>query len=155
MIGNYIGPAQGIWLEIDDKLLVALPGPPRENRTMFDTIVLPRIVKSSSSPSTRTLTIAGLAETEVHEILAPIIEQFTELRVSIFPAPWEIRVSIFSNANQSGLSQDIQLFIEKTRISFGDYLASLDGETIAPTFCGCYRRRYWWCVEYAIDASFW
>ena len=60
LITNDYGTAPGIWLEHRDKIIVLLPGPPRELEPMFIEKIMPLLPSSGSSLVSRTLKVVGL-----------------------------------------------------------------------------------------------
>lgn len=68
---NPLGTAPGLWLPLPDRLLVALPGVPREMRVIFDRAVLPRLRRLRGLPAVAQLTLrtAGLVELQIEQRL--------------------------------------------------------------------------------------
>ena len=69
---NPNGTAPGWWVErADGGLIVALPGPPREMRPMWEDHALPRLIdRGAGVPSvSRTLRLAGIGESQVADLL--------------------------------------------------------------------------------------
>jgi nicotinamide-nucleotide amidase len=66
-IPNPNGTAPGWWVERDDRVIVALPGPPREMRPMWQESVLPRLVERGlgRDQEVRTLRTTGIGESLV------------------------------------------------------------------------------------------
>jgi nicotinamide-nucleotide amidase len=66
-IPNPNGTAPGWWVERDDRVIVALPGPPREMRPMWQQSVLPRLVERGlgRDQDVRTLRTTGIGESLV------------------------------------------------------------------------------------------
>ena len=48
LLYNDFGTAPGIWLKHQDKIIILLPGPPREMEPMFTEIVLPFLPATGS-----------------------------------------------------------------------------------------------------------
>ena len=72
---NPLGTAPGWWVEKENRLLIALPGPPDELRRMWEKEVLPRLKTRLGQEVllTRTLKTFGLPEAVVDEALAPFL----------------------------------------------------------------------------------
>ena len=79
MITNDYGDP-GIWLEHRDKIIVLLPGPPRELEPMF----IEKIMLFCRPAATwfRTLKVVGLGESSVEDKLAEIIAAQTNLYIA-------------------------------------------------------------------------
>jgi nicotinamide-nucleotide amidase len=71
-IPNPGGTAPGWWVERDGRIIVAMPGPPREMQPMWHEAVLPRLRHKTGGTIivSRTLKTFGLAEARVAEIVA-------------------------------------------------------------------------------------
>jgi nicotinamide-nucleotide amidase len=71
---NPNGTAPGLWCEIGGKVVIALPGPPRELKPMYDASVLPRLRLRCGALvlCRRTVRVAGRGESHVEEVAAPI-----------------------------------------------------------------------------------
>ncbi len=71
---NPMGSAPGLWLEHGDRVVVLLPGPPREVHPMFETHVGPRLAERTGGNRLRrrVLKITGYAESQVDEIAQPV-----------------------------------------------------------------------------------
>lgn len=75
-IPNANGTAPGWWVDTPDgRVVVALPGPPREMRPMWTGWVLPRLRERGLGQATVTLTLrtAGLGESVIAERLGPLL----------------------------------------------------------------------------------
>ena len=74
LLPNPRGTAAGLWIHWRDKVIVALPGPPRELEPMFDESLLNQLRNRTRdmSLSRRVLRITGLTESQVEELTQPI-----------------------------------------------------------------------------------
>jgi nicotinamide-nucleotide amidase len=74
VLPNPAGTAPGLWLARDDRVIVLLPGPPRELTPMFDVHVAPRLAaRTSATPlRRRVIRVAGRTESHVEEVAQPI-----------------------------------------------------------------------------------
>ncbi|MBU2613969.1 MAG: competence/damage-inducible protein A [Elusimicrobia bacterium] len=75
-IENKFGTAPGQFLEHNNKLIVILPGPPKEMHTMFESFLAPLLKNKYCGiiAKSKTIHIFGLGESKVNEIIKPIIE---------------------------------------------------------------------------------
>ena len=73
-IPNAWGTAPGWWLEKDGRILVAMPGPPRELQEMWQEKVQPRLQQFSSSIIlSKTFKTLGLSEAKLGEMVSPML----------------------------------------------------------------------------------
>jgi competence/damage-inducible protein CinA-like protein len=85
VIDNPNGTAPGLWLESGKTAIVLLPGPPRELKPMFDTLVRDRLAPASSGGGLfrRVLRITGRTESDVDAHAQPIYGPWTKQAVPI------------------------------------------------------------------------
>jgi nicotinamide-nucleotide amidase len=73
---NPNGTAPGQWIELDQQVIVLLPGPPRELIPMFEREVLPHLHEQGWASATEApvqLRSIGVGESKVAELLEPIL----------------------------------------------------------------------------------
>lgn len=73
IVPNPNGTAPGLWLEHDQRVVVLLPGPPRELKPMMESLARERLT-GRAGPSrvmTRVLRIAGQGESHAEEVARP------------------------------------------------------------------------------------
>ena len=72
VIPNPVGTAPGWWIEREGKIIVVMPGPPREMKLMWEEQVFPKLVSSYTGDSIvcRTLKTLGLSEAGVDEMVS-------------------------------------------------------------------------------------
>ena len=75
-IPNPLGTAPGWWVEQDGRILVAMPGPPRELDRMWTFEVSPRLRERNRGVAivTRTLKTFGITEGGLDQMLAPLFD---------------------------------------------------------------------------------
>lgn len=73
-IPNDRGTAPGWWVEKDDRILIAMPGPPGEMHHLWQTLVRPGLQRLSSSDViiSKTIKLWGLSESRVNELCLPL-----------------------------------------------------------------------------------
>jgi nicotinamide-nucleotide amidase len=78
VIANANGSAPGLWLEVGDRVVVLLPGPPRELKPMFATLVDERLrVRTDGAGVARSvLKLTGRIESQVDELLQPLYDEW-------------------------------------------------------------------------------
>lgn len=82
------GSACGFYLKYEDNWLYFLPGVPREMQLLFDTHVLPSLLRLAAGGETvcqRTLRFFGLHETELESLLQGLDEDEAGLSVGYYP----------------------------------------------------------------------
>ena len=93
---NPNGTAPGLWLEDDDRVIVLLPGPPRELKPMIESIARERL-SGRAGPArviTRVLRIAGQGESHAEEVARPFFalwrSEGREIEATTLAAPGSI-----------------------------------------------------------------
>jgi nicotinamide-nucleotide amidase len=74
VLPNTNGTAPGLWIEHEQKLIVLLPGPPRELKPMFEAVIQERLLGhvGASRLFRRLLRITGRTESYVEEKMQPL-----------------------------------------------------------------------------------
>jgi len=75
VIHNASGTAPGWWVEKDKRILVAMPGPPREMKPMWYHQILPRLrqIVTGAIIVSKTFKTFGLTEASVGELVSPLL----------------------------------------------------------------------------------
>jgi nicotinamide-nucleotide amidase len=102
---NENGTAPGLWLEPEPaKVILLLPGPPKELQPMFEEHCLPRLRPLTGKHvfATKVLRVAGLAESEVEEKLAPIYRRYENPQTTVLASPGQIEVHLRATGADAG-----------------------------------------------------
>ncbi len=75
IVPNPRGTAPGWWVENDNRIIITMPGPPREMELMWTKEIVPRLQQRSSEAVivSKTLKTFGLTEAEVDERASPFL----------------------------------------------------------------------------------
>jgi nicotinamide-nucleotide amidase len=99
VLPNLNGTAPGLAIESGGKLIVLLPGPPRELKPMFEQFVLPLIHKKLGATQPldcRTFKVARLGESLVEERVAPVLADLADLELGYCARMGEVEVRIIA-----------------------------------------------------------
>jgi nicotinamide-nucleotide amidase len=100
VLPNRNGTAPGLAIDEGDKLILLLPGPPRELKPMFEEYVLPVLEKHYGTQprfDCRTFKVVGLAESIVEEKVAPVLADLPDLELGYSAKMGEVEVRIISH----------------------------------------------------------
>ncbi len=100
VLPNRNGTAPGLALDEGGKLILLLPGPPRELKPMFEEYVLPVLEKHFDVQpqfDCRTFKVVGLAESIVEEKVAPVLADLPDLELGYSAKMGEVEVRIISH----------------------------------------------------------
>jgi nicotinamide-nucleotide amidase len=102
ILENRRGTAPGQLLEHAGRLVVLLPGPPGEMKPMFDEQVLPRL-RERAGPARvvrrRVLRIAGMPESGVDEVAAPVYSRYENPKTTILGAPGQVELHLVAQGD--------------------------------------------------------
>jgi nicotinamide-nucleotide amidase len=100
ILDNPNGSAPGMSLEHDNRVVVLLPGPPREMKPMYENFVQPKLVAKVGNVRVvrRVLRVAGLGESAVDERIAPVYSQYKNPQTTILFNRSEIEIHLTAQA---------------------------------------------------------
>jgi nicotinamide-nucleotide amidase len=100
VLPNPNGTAPGLKMEEDGKLVIVLPGPPRENQPMFDDYVMPDLEKLSRGIriAKRLLKVTGIGESQMDDMIAPIYQEYTDITTTVLFTNSEIEIHLAAQA---------------------------------------------------------
>lgn len=130
---NDNGTAVGMLIELNGKMIVVLPGPPRENQTMFENDVLPALKKIAGRGvfKKRILRVSGMGESAVDEAIAPIYSKYNSVETSILFNRSEIEIHLTAQAESA---EEAEQALEKLTSEICDKLGiavfATNGETM-------------------------
>ena len=133
VLPNPHGSASGMFLAMDGRILAVLPGPPRENQPMFSDHVFPRLKEIAGDVyvSRRVLRVAGMGESAVDEIAAPIYSAASDVQTSILFNRTEVEIHIAAQAGSFAAAADASNSLaEKLADALGDAVFSTNGDTM-------------------------
>jgi competence/damage-inducible protein CinA-like protein len=133
LLENRIGTAPGLWIEHESTIVILLPGPPRELRPLVESECMPRLERLAPAGRirTRVLKVAGLPESEVDRLIAPIYKTVENPSTTILAAPGGIEVHFRARAAtdaEAGAMADA--LADKAEAALGDHVFSTHGETL-------------------------
>lgn len=133
ILPNPNGSAVGMLAEIDGKLLIVLPGPPRENQPMFANHVFARLkaIAGEVYVNRRILKVSGLGESAVDEVAAPIYKAYPTVQTSILFNKSEVEIHIAARASDPDeAKRTTDELAGKLAEALGTAVFSTSGETL-------------------------
>ncbi len=109
VVPNPVGSARGSKLQVNDTILISLPGVPAEMKAMMTDSVIPMIQENELNPKCiRTLRTTGIPESALIEKIAPILEKDHACDIGYYPSLFGVDVRISHTDSQSvdSLSKD-------------------------------------------------
>jgi nicotinamide-nucleotide amidase len=133
VIRNPVGTAPGWWVEKDGRILVTMPGVPREMYRMWENEVVPRLMKSfaGSVIFTRILRVTGIGESGVEQALKSLIRSENPT-VATYAKDDAIDVRVTAKAaTQEEAQVLVEAMEEKIRAILGNAIFGIDKQTLA------------------------
>ncbi|MGH9882144.1 MAG: competence/damage-inducible protein A, partial [Pyrinomonadaceae bacterium] len=112
VLPNPNGTAPGLFIEHEGTSIALLPGPPREMQPMFDNYVRPRLGAKAGNLRVvrRVLKVAGMGESALDELIAPIYAQYANPQTSILFNKSEIEIQLTAHGRTE---QDVEALLDK------------------------------------------
>ncbi len=137
VLDNPNGTAPGLWLPVGERVIVALPGPPRELKPMWDTHVAPRVAALAGPGRLRrrVLKTVGKGESQVDEVAAPIYGRWVALdppiTTSILASPGQVELHLSAQGiDEVVLDRVLDAAIGELREALGTPVFSVDGREL-------------------------
>jgi nicotinamide-nucleotide amidase len=136
-LSNPHGSAPGQWIDTvhggHRKLVILLPGPPRELEPMFLEQCLPRLqeVLPARCIAERILKMAMVGESAVDARLAPIYTRFTDVETTILAKPGEIQLNLICSKAMPEVAQNrVNELASRIEEEMEDVIYSSQGESL-------------------------
>jgi nicotinamide-nucleotide amidase len=131
-IQNPRGTAPGWWVERDNRILITMPGPPREMQLMWTEEILPRLKQKVASAVivSKTLKIFGLTEAEVDERAGRFLAA-TNPTLATYAKIDGIYLRITAKADTENKAEELIAKREADiRAIFNDYIWGIDSDSL-------------------------
>lgn len=138
VLPNKNGMAPGMLVEIEDKQVVLLPGPPKEMQPMAKNELLPYILDDDNVIFSEQLKFAGIGESKVETILMDLIDQQTNPTIAPLAGTHEVYIRLTANAETEEECQKlIQPMKNEILSRIGNYYFGSDDISIEETVMEC------------------
>lgn len=130
ILPNNNGTAPGCIIDEEGKILITLPGPPKEMKPMFEEAAVPYLLKYQDGILvSKVLRVIGVGESEAADMLSDIIDSQTNPTVAPYAKDGEVtfRITAKSHSEEEGYEL-IKPIEEKVRKILGDRVYG-EGET--------------------------
>ena len=129
---NELGTAPGFALDKDGKIIICLPGPPKELSYLFENKVKPYLENlTESSIYYRILRVFGLGESKLETELLDLIDNQTDPTLATYAKEGECSIRVASKRKtREEAKTAAEEMIEKIKQRVGDYIYSTDNEEL-------------------------
>ena len=147
VLDNPRGTAPGLWLEHGGRVVVLLPGPPRELEPMFTGLVQGRLAARAAARRLyrRVLRVAGRGESHVEERAQPVYERWRHaepaVETTVLASPGLVELHLSTRADsESAAVAVLDGATEELAGALGDHLFSTDGRSLPEVVGGLLAR---------------
>ena len=115
VIPNPVGSARGSKLQVNDTILISLPGVPAEMKAMMTDSIIPMIRENELNPKCiRTLRTTGIPESALIEKISPVLEKDHACDIGYYPSLFgvDVRISHTDSQTVDLLSKDLYKILE-------------------------------------------
>jgi nicotinamide-nucleotide amidase len=137
VIENPNGSAPGLWIDHEDRIVLLLPGPPRELRPMLAALVDgPLRERALGEPLVRRIVrITGRIESDVDQLLQPIYREWSAalpaIAATILAAPGAIELHLSTHApSQDIVDRALDAAVQRVVETIGPDVYSTDGRKL-------------------------
>jgi nicotinamide-nucleotide amidase len=137
VLSNPNGTAPGLWIAAGDRLVVLLPGPPREMQPMFERTVRPDLAARAAGRRVwrRVIKIAGRAESHVEEIANPIYAPWARgdvpIETTILASPGVIELHLSARGEAAAAIEGaLERGVQALAAALAPAVFSVDGRTL-------------------------
>ena len=140
---NNYGTAPGICSEKDGKVLVMMPGPPREMKPMLDEQVLPYLSKYSSKVLVSSnVNIFGMGESSVETLLKDIMTTSKNPTLAPYVNDGDVRVRVTASADTQEKARElVDEYVEKVKKAVGESVYDVDSPSLEATLVKILREK--------------
>ncbi|UQA64551.1 CinA family nicotinamide mononucleotide deamidase-related protein [Staphylococcus hominis] len=127
VLKNHYGMAPGMFIEMDNKKVILLPGPPSEMQPMAKNELLPLLIDNDNTIFSEQLRFAGIGESKVETELMDLIEKQTNPTIAPLAGKHEVYIRLTANAStQSECKTLIQPIKEEILERIGQFYYGSD-----------------------------
>ena len=134
VLPNKYGTAPGLWIEHGSKMILLLPGPPRELKPMFEAVIQERLLgrAGGSRLLRRVLQITGQTDSYVEEKMQPLYAKWmaaaTKITTTILASLGQIELHLMAIASSADEGQHaLDEAVADVRAALGRDLFSTNG----------------------------
>jgi nicotinamide-nucleotide amidase len=147
-LANPHGTAPGLWMPVNDRIVVLLPGPPRELKGIFESHVLPRLAERTAGRRLRrrVIKMTGRPESHVEEIAQPVYSRMaqwpTPVCTTILAAPGQIELHLTAEgADLDRVDRTLEEAVQTLAAALGAIVFSTDGRSLPEVVGELLRKR--------------
>lgn len=128
VLDNANGTAPGLIIEVDEKAMILLPGPPNELIPMFENQVAPYLQqKQPEVIYSKMIKICGLGESGVEDKIQDLIKVQTNPTIATYAKTCEVHLRVTARAEtEAEASKMIKPVVRELKLRFGNSIYTTD-----------------------------
>jgi nicotinamide-nucleotide amidase len=149
VLDNANGTAPGQWIDHGGRVVLLLPGPPRELEPMLEALVADRLGRRApaSRVHTRGVFMTGLTESHAEEMLQPLYRAWSARAVAveatILATAGQLELHLFARAEAVEAAAALTTAVDEVSAALGDHVFSLEGRPLEEVVGGMLAARGW------------
>jgi nicotinamide-nucleotide amidase len=150
VLPNSNGTAPGLWIEARGRIVVLLPGPPRELQAIFETHLTPRLERLTGAQRLRrrVIKITGRAESQVDEVAQPIYTPLAggavPIETTILATPGQIELHLSARGtDEAALDAALESGVVRLAEALSPAVFSVDGRSLEVVVGDLLKSRGW------------
>ncbi len=133
ILSNDRGTAPGQWIDVAGKIVIILPGPPHELKSMFERECQPRLEKLLPPVAIRTLQlrISGMSESELDQTISPIYKKYENPVTTVLAHNGDMQVHFRARCESVEAAEALLAEVDgQVEPLLGDRIYSRNGDTL-------------------------
>ena len=130
---NRVGSAVGLVFDDGERVIVALPGPPRELRPMVRDELIPFLARRfgiQSAVESVTLRFVGIGESSIQSVIDEHIDVPARVRVASTFEAGRVDLTFYGHSGLSGIRKTLLGLRDRMLEQLGKHVYSVDGSTL-------------------------
>ena len=133
---NRVGSAVGLVFDDGERVIVALPGPPRELRPMVREQLIPFLARRfgiQSSIESVTLRFVGIGESSIQSIIDEHVDLPSEVKIASTFEAGRVDLTFYGHSGLTGIRERLLALRDRMLEHLGKHVYSIDGSTLEET----------------------
>ena len=133
VLSNDRGTAPGQWIEEGGSVVMILPGPPHELKSMFTRQCMPRLERIVPPLVIRTLIlrVAGMSESDLDQTISPIYKRYENPATTVLAHNGDIQVHLRARCGTEGEAMALLAEVGgQIDVALGDRIYSRNGDSL-------------------------
>lgn len=124
VLENEVGTANGCVMSKDEKMIINLPGPPKEMKYVVDHVLKDYLMQYKKDVIyTYDILTIGIGESKIDELLEDMIYHQDEISIALYASEETVRIRLGCKASNQQVADDkVKTIKEKIELLVGDYI---------------------------------